>query len=98
MVALWHVNDRTRFIVRRGVLRFGLAIGALAAWLGAVPPDQVAGNGSGHVLAVLLAPMLAFLEWGIGGGWIIGALLWSFRPHDAARATREAGKGDTRVR
>lgn len=89
MIASWHPSERTRFIVRRGILRFGLAMGIVAAWLAAVPSSQLPEAGASRVTALLGPPTLAFLEWGIGGGWVVGAVLWELSRRRANAARRE---------
>ncbi len=76
--------ERRRFILRRGILRYGLAVGTLVfAWV-------VAGEYSGPMehlrtaagwlrLGVIL--LLTIVVWVLGAGWLVGSGIWFLRQH-----------------
>ena len=85
------LSAHTRFILRRGIMPWGVIIGVVAAGVvlrdAYAAPKTSAGPGAGQIAAMA---MLVFLEWSFGAGWIIGAVLWT-----AARgnASPTSGKG-----
>ena len=69
-------TPRARFIARDGILRRGTAVGAVIALAYAIlNRTGFATNARQQCLLVLLC----FIEWTLGTGWLIGAMLWSWR-------------------
>jgi hypothetical protein len=75
------------FIVKQGILRRGTLVGAVAAalFMAASRGDRTLDSGTWH--SIVLAA-LCFLEWTIGGGWLIGSVMWSMR-EQAGRRSRD---------
>lgn len=72
------------FIVREGILRRGIAVGAVvtALYIAATRGDQTIDLWSWHSMTLVA---LCFLEWTIGAGWLIGTAMWSMREQAAQR-------------
>jgi hypothetical protein len=72
------LSARTQFILRRGVLRWGILVGlvATAVVVGRTPLSVQRSATQGPAPRVVLA-VLCFLEWSLGAGWFIGAVLWT---------------------
>ena len=72
------LSVHTRFILRRGIVPWGIIAGIVAAGLvlhdAWVAPKTSAGSGAGQIAVMAV---LCFLEWSLGVGWIIGAVLWT---------------------
>lgn len=76
--------DRRAFIIRHGVLRYGLVLGLLVfGWIAVgdyvTVFDRLSTQADWVRLLVLLALCLAV--WTVGAGWLIGAALWFVRDH-----------------
>lgn len=76
--------ERRRFIVRHGVLRYGLALGLVGfVWVVSgeyAGPLELLQTRAGWLrLAFLL--VLSVAEWVVGAGWLIGVGLWYLRQH-----------------
>ena len=72
------LSARGTFIVRRGILRCGIPLAIIVfAWTlfshATGRPDLSSASWWRATIAVFL---LAFLEWGVGAGWLIGAVWW----------------------
>lgn len=84
--------ERRRFIVRYGVLRYGLGLGlAVFAWVVsgeyAGPLEHLQTRAGWVRLLVLL--MLCVAEWVVGAGWLVGLGLWYLRQHPVRPAARQ---------
>ena len=81
----------TRFILSRGIVPWGIIVGMVAAGIvlrdAYVAPKTSSGSGAGQIAAMAV---LGFLEWSIGAGWIIGAVLWTAT---RGKASETSGKG-----
>lgn len=78
-------SPRTAYIVRQGILRHGIVIGALITALGILPEiaDFAAPWRVARVGAVVI---VAWALWAVVTGWIVGAFLWSFHERRQRRA------------
>lgn len=87
------LSARTRFILLRGVVPWGMLVG-LAATAFVVhdtvrPVLNSAGQGPVGLAALAL---LCFIEWSLGAGWIIGAVRWTISA--GPKASRQSQVGD----
>lgn len=75
-------SERTTYIVRQGVVRYGVVIGLLVSLLGVVPD---AGDFGEHWAALRIVGVVAasWVFWALVSGWIIGAFRWSLRGREA---------------
>ncbi len=78
---------RRSFIIRHGILRYGLILGLLVfGWIAA----GEYGTELQHLrtqagwLKLLILLLLSIGEWTIGAGWLFGSLLWFIRGHPGA--------------
>jgi len=94
MIHVGRPSPRTLFILRHGVLPWGLVVGTLITAFVArdLSARHTASDGLVH-LVVLVA--LCFLGWSLGVGWVIGSALWGAAgehtpPRDARSSRRVA--------
>jgi len=84
VIPRWSADERTRFILRQGVLRYGVPLSIIVtAWVVASAYGTTLERlqtGMGW-LRLLLLILLGIGEWAIGAGWLIGAGQWYFRQH-----------------
>ncbi len=97
MHAPYHLSPRTQFVLRRGVVPWGLLAGIAAAVIAfGSAGEQVASS----ALRTLGLVIVCFAVWTGLIGWMVGGFLWEIRPpgersrHRAA--PRRAGNGDER--
>jgi hypothetical protein len=95
------MNERTRFILRHGVVPWGMLAGgiATAVLFATWPPMRHKVRPPSLILAVLA--FLCFAEWSLIAGWIVGVVLWTMVPrtHETQRragSKSAAGKDSTR--
>ena len=73
-------GSRGRFIFYKGILRCGVLL-ALAVFTWTIlahatgRPELSSGSWWRATIAVFV---ISILEWGVGAGWLIGAVWWSF--------------------
>lgn len=85
-------SERATFIVRQGIVRYGVAIGLAVTLLGILPD---LGDFGEHwaVLRVIAVLLTSWAFWALVIGWIIGAFRWSLRerraPEDGRHWPRE---------
>jgi hypothetical protein len=84
------LSAHTRFILRRGIVPWGIIVGIVAAGLvlhdAYKPAEMSAGSGAGQIA---LMAVLCFLEWSFGAGWVIGAVLWTAASGKASETSRK---------
>lgn len=84
-------SPRAAYIMRVGVIRIGLPIGAIV-FIAAVPDEYrtilKSLRSSAGWLRLLGVAVLCIGEWVLGAGWLIGAALW--HGHEGARRERGA--------
>lgn len=87
------LNERTRFILRRGVLPWGMLVGgiATAVLFATWPPMR---HGIRPPALVALLAMVCFAEWSLVAGWIVGAVLWALLPR-TPRTPQNGGRKGT---
>lgn len=84
-------GDRRTFILRRGILRYGIPLGmAVFAWVvsGTYYTTLERLETRAGWLRLLLFLVLCIGEWVIGAGWVIGRLLWYLRQRPFHRESR----------
>ncbi len=93
-------TEYSRFILRRGIVPWGIAVGAIAGVLEVVgmrhgrSADPAAGT-----LSIILVGVLCFIMWCGLVGWAIGSFLWSTRdPGPAGGSSPRAAVGAPRDR
>lgn len=69
-------SPRTEYIVRHGILRRGVIVGALVTIVG-VLPEAGEFDAHWHAARVALVMLVACAVWAVVAGWVIGAFLWS---------------------
>lgn len=72
------VSTRGEFIIRRGILRCGIPLAIIVfAWTmfshATGRPDLSSASWWRAIIGVFV---IAILEWGVGAGWLIGAVWW----------------------
>ena len=84
--------ERRRFIIRHGVLRYGLGLGlCVFIWVVsgeyAGPLEHLRTQAGWLRLGFLL--VLCIAEWVIAAGWLVGQALWYLRQHPVGPARRQ---------
>jgi hypothetical protein len=99
MNAHYHLSPRTQFVLRRGLIPWGLLAGVAAGALIAfgIGRDHDARSGLETVVLVIIC----FAIWAGLIGWTVGGILWETRPpadgsRRHARPPRTARTGDPR--
>jgi hypothetical protein len=89
-------HARRAFILRYGILRYGLVLGVLMfAWV----VTGKYGTALDHLrtpagwLRLVLLLVVCIGEWVIGAGWLIGMLLWYLRGRGLSLRQRPPGAG-----
>lgn len=90
---MWHQGkrrERTRFILRHGMVPWGVSAGACAA-VGSVLSvrDQRIGDHPVAPGVVIGIALLCFITWSSLAGWAVGAIKWELR--DAGHHGRAPG-------
>lgn len=84
-------SDRATFIWRNGIVRCGIPLGAIVFLWVVVAQFSTTLDGlqtrSGWLELGLLL-LICVGEWTLGGGWLIGAALWSLQHGSLAPARR----------
>jgi hypothetical protein len=71
---------RLRFILRHGIVPWGIVAGACAALVGTFDVrHEAASTAAASDGAVLGVAALCFVIWCFIGGWLIGAIRWELR-------------------
>lgn len=73
-----HLSSRTRFILRHGVVPWGIVIGGVIAAVGVLSDFDAFAVHSGAMRA-LAALVIAWALWAAIAGWAIGAYRWNTR-------------------
>lgn len=81
------VSAKSMFILKEGMLRRGTIVGVIATalFLAANHDDAMPDLRSAQFIVL---GALCFLEWTIGAGWLIGAIMWSTREQSSRRHRR----------
>lgn len=99
MMHVRRLSARTRFILRHGVLRWGILAGFAITIFVVHGAATGARDGDGReLLRLAILALLSFSEWSLGVGWIVGAVLWMLgRGPDARDRNRPGTRDDGRV-
>lgn len=85
------LSAHTRFILRRGIVPWGMIAGIVATAFvlhdATTTPKTSVESGARQVAVMAV---LCFLEWSVIAGWIIGAILWTTA---RGKASETSGKG-----
>ncbi|MGH7623063.1 MAG: hypothetical protein ACREMU_12040, partial [Gemmatimonadaceae bacterium] len=71
------LSHRVRFLVRRGLLPWGILAGVVAGGLGALAGHAAATPPS--TVGIITIAAICFAAWSVLVGWAVGAIRWAMR-------------------
>ncbi len=85
------LSVHTRFILTRGVVPWGMIVGIAAAAIVLRDAYLAPKTSSSSAGQIIVLAVLGFLEWSLGAGWVIGAVLWTVT---RSRTSETSGKDE----
>jgi hypothetical protein len=88
----WAWSEHLRFVVRRGIVPWGLAAGVIASAVAmASALHERAGGKAIGAASIIIAGTVCFFTWCLLIGWAVGGVLWTTRHERQAARHPTAG-------